>query len=513
MILERAHRYAIVEGAGARVTRACDAASSEIALLPEGTIIVCAELAKGGGGVRRVRISAPAGWIDADVLGDAPAPESASLPWGEFEARHLDPAPGDQYGLVFPFTHADFEKAGAEFLTAAFHAAGTMPKDNRVREIRDYRRVDSGGASVSAAFDVDYAIDDPDLHKSLFVKMPSEDTMRKFVACSSWYGETQLAMRFAEVSLPVPVPKYYFGDCSRRTTNGILVTERVGYGAAPIEPVREKGLDRILPDAEEHYRVLTRHLVRIVAFHDRGGFGPEAESIFPFGKRRTGPPNREIDLLIEFLSEIAPHLFPEAMQAPDFVARLRRDGMRILDNQKALADWIVRDVDYTGFCHANLNLDNAWFWRDAEGALQAGLIDWGYAGQMSLGQAFQGMLFASDPEGILERRHGLVDLFVEEYAQESGTRLDAPTLLEHARVASLLSLPLVIYAVTSVLEHSPKEVWQSIPDWSTPPVAADSGLGTLLSMVSNILMEWTDEVSPASILDRVLEAEGASAGD
>ena len=36
----------------------------------------------------------------------------------------------------------------------------------------------------------------------------------------------------------------------------------------------------------------------------------------------------------------------------------------------------MSDPDYIAYAHPNLNIDNAYWWRDDKGVLDAGLIDW-----------------------------------------------------------------------------------------------------------------------------------------
>ena len=452
-----------------------------------------------------MRINAPSGWISTDSLEDAPRHRSLALRWEDFEANHLEVAKGDQYGLAFPFTHDQFQEMGPTFLTAAFRAAGTLAKDNSVVAMRDYRVLDEGGASTSAAFDVEYQTPLPSLHTELFVKMPAADPARKFVSSHMLYGETQIAMRFAKLSMPTPVTQYYFGDYCQKTSNGILVTERIGFGLPPIERVLNKGLDHTVPVSAERYSVLTQLQAQLIAFHKRGGLGLEAEDVFPFRNNVVRTPAIEFDPLIDFIENSVGHLLPPHYTQADFISKLRSDGQQILETLPSLSSYIGRDVDYTGFCHANLNLDNAWFWRESDGTLKAGLIDWGAAGQMSIGQSFQGMLFAAEPAAFLSLRRNLVSEFVAAYQEASGVRLDAGKLLFHAKIASLLGLPLLIYAVQDALGHYSRADLASIVNAKDPRLSTDSGLGTLLAMTGTFLSEWSDTQAPRSVCEQVVQ--------
>ncbi len=68
----------------------------------------------------------------------------------------------------------------------------------------------------------------------------------------------------------MPVAKCYFADYCSGTTNYILITERIGYGTAPIEPAYRKGRDHTVPEVGEHYRVLAKAQARLVAAHKTG---------------------------------------------------------------------------------------------------------------------------------------------------------------------------------------------------------------------------------------------------
>ena len=513
MPYETAHRYQIRNPTPVPVTETGNPSSAIVATLPANTLVVCAEIKRIDGNepvgneppeALRIRISAPAGWIPATDLAEAPRHSPLALGWEAFEANHTRTAPGDQYGLDFPFTHQQLQASGPDFLTRAFHAAATLEPSNRVERIRNYRIIDGGGASTNASFEVEYRRDAPSMPKKLFAKMPATDPRRKFITSHMLFGETQIAMRFAALDLPVPVTRYLFGDYCRATSNGLLITECIPFGEPPIEKILPKGLDPTLPNAAEYYDVLTGLQARLVAFHKRGGLGPEAEAIFPFRTKNSGMPPVELAPLLDFVREKVPHLIPPRFSDPALLTRIETDGQRILDSLPELARVIGRDVDYTGFCHANLNLDNAWFWRTPEGKLEAGLIDWGSAGQMSLGQSFQGMLFAANPDDFLALRRRMVDRFVTDYEAAAGVQLDASKLLLHAKIASMTGLPLLVYALQDLSARYADERLRALTGPNDPLLRTDSGLGTMLSMLGTFLSEWFDTESPEQICRRVL---------
>ena len=52
---------------------------------------------------------------------------------------------GDHSGLLFPTTIEPLLERGAEFLAAAFHASGVLPRDNRVSSIAYHEEFFGGG--------------------------------------------------------------------------------------------------------------------------------------------------------------------------------------------------------------------------------------------------------------------------------------------------------------------------------------------------------------------------------
>jgi hypothetical protein len=491
---ETAQRYVVSSPRGLAVHADAEGSGQPLALLPQGTILLCAELQDDKAGQRRMRISAPSGWVDTIELEEAPPPPSFALSWPEFEGHHLQQAPGDHYGIPFPINHAQFEEMGPAFLTQAFRATGDLSPRNEVLQIDAYHRIDGGGASVTAAFDVRYA-DDTEAAppKQLFVKMPAADVKRKFVSSYMLFGETEFSRLSVAGTFPIPVSRYVFGDYCQRTANGILITERIPFGEEPIEKAHLKGLDALLPDADDHYRALNALLAQIVGFHKRGGFGPHLEEVFPFRRGGSVMPAVASDGLIDFITARVPHLLPQQMTSEAFLARFKADADWILDHLRELSAALNKNVDYTGFCHANLNLDNAWFWRNQEGSLQAGLLDWGAAGQMSLGQAFYGMLFASDPAKMLPLRRELVNAFIVDYHGASGIQLDPEALLQRAKVACLITLPMIVFASEQFVQNYAKMDLGAIEGLADPRVVADSGFQTMFAMLGNILTEWFDK--------------------
>lgn len=511
--IKPACRYSVVavEGGSVRERLSSDALVTHT--LPANTVVVVAEVANDRSGVQRARIGSPAGWIDVAQLGEAPAVTSVRYDAETFKQNHLTVAPGDLYGLDFPFTIEMVEQHGAEFLTKAFRATGILAADNRVVSLEHVEPCFLGQASDKAFVEVVYARSEPGLSTKLFVKVPSSDPQRKFYLASTVPFEVEFARLSSKGVVPVRVPRFYFGDYCSKTSNFILITERIAFGEGDIAPACDKALDHELADARDRYLVLTRSLASLAAAQKRGALGYGIESVFPFTAKAsrslvTVDPVEKLDKLIAFIEDFAPKLFPDWATRGDFLSTWREDVLFGLAHGGTLARQLHVDVDYVGICHPNLNLDNAWFWREADGALQAGLLDWGMTRQMSVGQALLGMLMFPEPEIYRDLVRDVVREFVAEFALGSGQKLDEETLHAQLKVSLFLTtIPMILSIVVDQFDQFSKEEYRSMESRFDPRLM-ESGLAAGVIWVRNVLEEWYDDRTPGDAC-REMMAEAA----
>ena len=418
-----------------------------------------------------------------------------------FDQLHLTVAPGDHYGLAFPISPEMLVEFGAAFLTEAFRASGVMSADNEVTGIVAMKPINVPGASQRALLTVAYARNEPGLHADLFVKFPPADPDYKYGLTRLGSGEIDMQRLAGQVELPVTTAKYYFGDYSASTTNYILITECIPFGVGPIEPAYRKGYDHEIGDVEEHYVLLARSLARLVAAYKRGDLGPGIDRLFPFGAaaRDFEPmPDAEAKVarLARFVTHTAPQLFVAEAAQPGFMECWVDDVLFGMTHKDAVIAGLHADPDYTGLCHPNLNVDNAWYWRDPSGQLQIGLLDWGGAGHMSIAQAISGMMMMPQPERYGELLKLVFSTFVEELADRSGVMLD-PSELRIQFKASLYSTAIwmIVDMLPDIFDQIPAEHWSSMKD-RTDPLLESSGLLSAIIWVDNILREWCGGMTP-----------------
>jgi len=186
--------------------------------------------------------------------------------------------------------------------------------------------------------------------------------------------------------------------------------------------------------------------------------------------------------------ESHPGLLPANASSPEFLARLREDVPRIAHHGHAIARLLAADSDYVALCHWNANVDNAWFWRDADGVLRCGLMDWGCVSQMNVGMAIWGAM--SGAETDLWDRHfdELLQSFAAEVQRFGGPSLDPDRLRRHTLlyaavmgIAWLLDVPALIR----------RRFGAAAPDnRKDPRIKDDESVRAPMQMLSNLLNLW-----------------------
>ncbi len=391
---------------------------------------------------------------------------------------------GDHCGLDIPADPDALRDGGARFLTTAFRASGVLAYDNRVKRIKAFREVRGGSTGRKVALSVEYDSPAPDLHTELFVKFSRDfdDPLRD-------RGKTQMEaeVRFAALSrrpgFPIAVPAVLFADFQRRSGTGILIAERIRFGTNGIEPQYHKCLDYEMPEPLEHYRALLIALARLSGTCRSGplpDLTPDRAALSPDKLQRR---------LTELAAFAEAHagLLPANVRSPSFQARLRREVLRVAGHADAIMRGLAADNDYVALCHWNANVDNAWFWRDADG-LRCGLMDWGCAGRMNLGMALWGAMSGAETDMWDRHLSEFLDLFVAEFRRCGGPDIDPDRLLRHTVLyAAAMAVDFLLDVPALLRARFGAELPGSRMD---PRIKGDESLRAPLQMLSNALNLW-----------------------
>jgi len=387
------------------------------------------------------------------------------------ETTITDWARGDIFGIDFPAHPGALNSGGPEFLTRAFRTSGALGADNCVTHITALDEWTLGGTGVKALLSVAYQRDEPDLPRDLFVKF-SRNFHDKVRDGGRYHmpPEVRLANLSRDPGFPVAVPQCLYSEIEQDTLTGIIVTERIAYGHGAIEPHYPKCMDQILPDPLAHYSALVANLARLSGAHRSGRLGDAAERDFPLDLEKliASRPRFEASLLGKRIGRLAefilqfPHLVPAHIADRAFLEGFCADALLAAEQQEDIWRFLHSQPDMIALCHMNANIDNAWFWREPDGALRSGLIDWGSVGQMSVASSIWGCLGAAEPETHDRHLGELLDLFVAEYARAGGPVLDPRELAQHLEMHVMMS---ALYMTTA-----PPAILREVPD---PNAAAD----------------------------------------
>jgi len=436
----------------------------------------------------------------------------------EFDEKNVNAShPGAHFGEIFPHTPEQLKDMGAEWLTKAFHKAGSLPEDNKVARVVSQRSFVGGGAAVKVILTLEYEKPADDLHTELFVKMPleAEHKNRKLNIQMTGEGREIFFNRFFAQCMPFRTAKYYFGDISMSTTNWILITEKIAFADssrqgeqfAPneIEPVVRKGLDFCLPRALDKYVALYRRAAMLTAWAHTGKLGGQLPEFYPMGKGMVmiGFPvmAKQFDdfwpALEDFVLKTARQLFPSDVATQDYVAKLKTECVEIAPLLAKVNKYCTTGENLWGFMHPNLHVDNAFFFRDEESRQDCGLLDWGMAGVGFLLLQFisgGGALSLAGAEMRVPYTDGLVTCYFDTLAEFGGPRLDAADMC--LRVA-LMDMAYIIGSMRligtdrpgDVYEYLPKEQYATVTGLEDPVFAADTIEALMLRSVVMMLVE------------------------
>merc|ERR1712232_517520 len=80
--------------------------------------------------------------------------------------------------------------------------------------------------------------------------------------------------------------------------------------------------------------------------------------------------------------------------------------------------------EYRALCHPNMNIDNAFFWKNASDDLEAGLVDFGSCKVGAFGNILSGCLFPAETGMLNEHQDMLVAYFHKVHQEEGGPKIE-----------------------------------------------------------------------------------------
>jgi len=385
----------------------------------------------------------------------------------KFEENTLKRNRGEVYGLTMPFTPDELfsERGdyGCKWLTRAFHAAGSLPLDNRVEAFRFTTRFHGGHGGIKGMFQVKYAREDESLDELLFIKMPypvSENSLVRYRDEAMGFngdkfGGEWLFYRYLAPHLPFPVPKLYFGDVNRESTQAVCIIAAVpwppsddhrsheDFGPWECFPQCIKCEDYKLSDPAEYYFPIFKLMGTFAGMAKAGRLGPEQGELPWYDcTAQTDPCTAAstpdvVETLAHFILNVAPHWYPDEAKGA-WLGRFAEKSRRVLEHQRQLGEFLYSDPRYMGLHHENANIDNAFYFRRDDGSLDCGMFDWAATCHLSYATGIMGCTVACLWETLAEYQEDLMKCWFDAYHAAGAPRLEWRRLMLHYRVATLI---------------------------------------------------------------------------
>jgi hypothetical protein len=368
-------------------------------------------------------------------------------------------ATGEIFGLDIPADAETLLEAGADFLTRAFRAAGTLAADNRVNHIVEAQSFAGGGTGKKMLLTVAYELPAPELPEQLFIKFSRNfDNELSDRARFLMISEANFAVLSRTPGFPVAVPACLFADVDPVSGTGLIITERISYGRNGIEALYPKCMDYTVPEPVEHYKAIVRGLARLSGAHRAGRLPAAFDEKFPFSREKAAAVftiATPVEKLIERANRMFdfvdrhPQLFPENVRGSEFRAQFIRDIPDLVAAQEQIRAALYGNPASIAFAHWNANIDNCWFWRDGEGVLQCGFMDWANASPISVAQSISGAISGAEPFIWNDHLDELLAVYIDEFVAHGGPRLELDELRLH--ILLIVAVSGVAYALNAPL--------------------------------------------------------------
>lgn len=419
---------------------------------------------------------------------------------------------GDKLGLEIPAHQESLRTGGAAFLTQAFQTTGALAPDNRVSEITQFEECPGGSTGRKLLLSVKYENPAPSLPTELFVKFSRDfDDEVRDRAKNQLEPEVRLALLSRSPGFPIAVPLCLFADYHRESGTGILITERIAFGSGALEPLYPKCLDYEIPEPLAHYQALIKALARLAGTHKAGRLSTNVAQEFPFDAEKAAADisirysaeqlQNRVNRLADFAAKY-PRLLPANIVTPAFLKQLADELPRFIEHEQTIKQLLSSQEKFIALIHWNANIDNGWFWRNAQGELECGLLDWGGVSQMNVGLALWGALSGAETSIWDNYLDELLEIFAAEFHRCGGPQLDVDELKSH------MLLYVAMMGISWLLD-GPRRIETQVADLIEAESRFDTRIKsnetarTVLQMTVNFLNLWQTQ-DFGSVLDQTI---------
>jgi hypothetical protein len=150
------------------------------------------------------------------------------------------------------------------------------------------------------------------------------------------------------------------------------------------------------------------------------------------------PPNTAAgfkEMCYEFVTKTCPQAFPKELLEKKYIEKFSKEADDMAKYVCEMNFYMFAIPEYFSLVHPNAQVDNAFYWKTAEGESRCGLLDWGGVAHGNIPTCLGNGWMGSEPEVFEEHEDKLVDLFIDEYEKISGFRFDHDDLLTCIQLA------------------------------------------------------------------------------
>lgn len=397
----------------------------------------------------------------------------------DFDKYHMENLKGIIHGFDFPFNCEQILEYGPAWLTKALRASHALTDDTSVVEITnlvDISKKVGGGAADKAILEVKYS-GATDCPTKFFLKLPCKKVADRIQAASLNAGGPEVA--FAHFftcpyskthKFPMEAAKMYFCDINVESSNFIQIQDCLPFSEScpPPEvpgalwPAAEKFQDWKLDsnDTAQMYNLLMEAMGKQAAWmHNikQTELGQNVQKFFPADLKLTSFPQSGHFLLryfiywigrslmffsLNFIQNKCPQLCPEGMLDNDSLSKFQTEFLECLYYFPELMCHNGSQSKKDGhvlWCHPNLNLDNAYFYRGADGKeMNVGGLDFGQYGGHLVTLVLSGSISGADNSYYMPQREHLIKKFCSVYSAESGQHLDGDEVFRDFELLSTM---------------------------------------------------------------------------
>merc|ERR1712217_57664 len=204
----------------------------------------------------------------------------------------------------------------------------------------------------------------------------------------------------------------------------------------------------------------------------------------PMGPSGENPSSfvKKIEAGIRFFSDTAKVVYPKYCQQQDWKDRFTKTILTWSAYSGEIEFFKNMRPEYVSLGHNNLNIDNAYFWKDPQNKLDCGVIDFGGFGVSNLGHKLYWILNCSEFENIRDNLDDYIAMFVTTYQRFGGPQLDPNRVRLHVFQTMVANCNQMMQAIPNCMKMCPAKEWDTIKDRHDPRIAGNiDGKSTLRS--------------------------------